>query len=222
MAEKFAKYWLTKSDSKAKIISCVAGSITVTVKKLPLKNTSLGLMMHYWCGRGEPMTLSEIGVKERVISLVQEPNQLGKKGGHSVYKDFITQILKQNVTSFKNSYTFRSVWDGVVDIEVINDPLWAIGSATLSGKFFGRTINENGKYYLKGRIDYEFYDEFSDPYDILNFTQEKWDPNGNPFDIIDKWSIEIKESITKEEAFLYRALVRRSKPKPTKSSNNHE
>lgn len=58
MAEKFAKYWLTKSDSKAKIISCIAGSITVAVKKLPLKNTLLGLMMHYWCGRGEPMTLS--------------------------------------------------------------------------------------------------------------------------------------------------------------------
>lgn len=156
--------------------------------------TSFDMMNHYWAGKGNSVTLQQLGLFEKVKSLVKTPNQLGKQNNHSVQGDFIQQIIKNNRKSFRNTYSFRQN----VGMLAINDPLWAIGGAIIEGQFSGNAVSENGKFYLKGEISYKFYDKFTDPYDTFNLIPGEWNPDGDSYDINGKWiepvSVEINQT----------------------------
>ncbi|MBP4134426.1 hypothetical protein [Gallibacterium anatis] len=156
--------------------------------------TSFDMMKHYWSGKGNAVTLQQLGLFEKVKSLVKTPNQLGKQNGHSVQGDFIQQIIKNNRKSFRNTYSFRQN----VGALAINNPLWAIGGAIIEGQFSGNAVSENGKFYLKGEISYKFYDKFTDPYDTFNLIPGEWNPDGDSYDINGKWtepvSVEISQT----------------------------
>lgn len=156
--------------------------------------TSFDMMNHYWSGKGNSVTLQQLGLFEKVKSLVKTPNQLGKQNNHSVQGDFIQQIIKNNRKSFRNTYSFRQN----VGALAINNPLWAIGGAIIEGQFSGNAVSENGKFYLKGEISYKFYDKFTDPYDTFNLIPGEWNPDGDSYDINGKWiepvSVEISQT----------------------------
>ncbi|MCT8342792.1 MULTISPECIES: hypothetical protein [Photorhabdus] len=47
--------------------------------------------------------------------------------------------------------------------------------------------NIGDKYNISGVINYRFYDEFTDPYDMKDLIGKEWNPNGTPFDITGEW-----------------------------------
>lgn len=119
-------------------------------------------------------------------------NALGKINGHSLQGDFIEQIL-QGRKSFKNAYPLQPWWS------YTDHPAWAIGGATISGRFDGGVVAQGNDYFLKGKIHYELYDYFVDPYDTPNIIP--WDINlgGEPFNIKGDWIEYINHPITLEQ-----------------------
>lgn len=154
--------------------------------------SSLDLYDHYRNGSGRSLTLSEVGVKDKIQQLVKTANTLGKRNGHSLQGDFIEQIL-QGKKSFQNTYPLTPWW------QFSNDPLWAMGGVTISGTFSGGVIQENEQYYLNGNIAYQLYDRFTDPYDTPNLIAGEWNPDGEAFTINGAWQERVKIPITQEQ-----------------------
>lgn len=162
-------------------------------RKAPV--SSFDMMKHYWNGGGSTVTLSALGIRDKIIALVKTPNQLGKQNNRSVHGDFIQQIIQTNRKHFRNTYDFRHQV-GALDI---NNPLWAIGGATIEGEFLGGVINIADKFYLKGEIHYKFYDKFTDPYDIFNLIPGEWNPDGDSYDIQGDWKETIFVEISQKD-----------------------
>ena len=52
-------------------------------------------------------------------------------------------------------------------------------------------------------MNYDFYDRFTDPRDLLNLPGEDYNPPGStPFDIIDVWSTRLKAVIQKKDVLI--------------------
>ena len=151
-------------------------SSTVKIKE----KTSGYLFLLYRNGTGTNRTLRELGLLEKIKNAVDNnPKLTGKRAG-TVTERFIKQIVERKDTEFRNSYNFLS-------------EKFAIGSATVEGKFNGDIYNnEDGSTHIEGIITYSFEDVFTDPYDIFNLIPGEWNPDGKSYKITDTWQKEIK------------------------------
>ncbi|MEX0447788.1 hypothetical protein [Xenorhabdus sp. SGI246] len=157
--------------------------------------SSFDLLTHYFGNSGRALTLHDIGVHERVRELIKKPDAFKglfeSKDGTSVQSRFISQIQNGNRISFENTYDFRTPSSS------FNDPLWAIGGATVSGRLHVVSAVSYGQtYQLSAIITYKLYDRFSDPVDLLNVFPGEWDP-GTPFDITGQWTENVNFSVSK-------------------------
>jgi RHS repeat-associated protein len=88
--------------------------------------------------------------------------------------------------AYKLSVKFSNSYDFTLD-------KFFIGSATISGEFDGTlNINSGGGFSYSGKTEFEFYDKFTDPYDIFDTFQGEWNPDGTPYEITDQWTAKSK------------------------------
>lgn len=139
---------------------------------------NLLMFAHYLAGGGKALNLSNLGIKQIMMDKVTENNAFGLIG--SIQNRFIeNQIIADKQYFFERPYA------------VGKETIWALGTATISGTFTGSvTITTEGKYHVKGIINYSFFDKFEDPYDTFNWLPGTID-NGFPFEIKDQWSTPI-------------------------------
>ena len=146
------------------------------------EKTSGYLYLLYRNGKGEDKTLSQLGLLRKIKDAVKNNQEITKEkeGGGSIQERFINQMKAGDGTSFLNSYDFTKV-------------KFALGKATVGGTFDG-TIhrNDNGTTHFDGTITYQFYDKFTDPYDLLNKIPPDWNPDGKPYAITGQWTVRIK------------------------------
>lgn len=164
--------------------------------------TSLDMMRHYWSNTGEALDLSDLGLNDIVASLVRQNGELGKPDNQSVHSDFQQQIANGERLHFKQDYDF-----GVYNPY---NALWAIGGATISGAFefdHFSTGEEPGTYYAIGTIKYNFYDRFSDAYDLFNVIEMDVDIFGTPYDITGKWSEKVQIIMNQEQYLKLKKLI---------------
>ncbi|MFK7001513.1 hypothetical protein V3470_10430 [Flavobacterium oreochromis] len=143
---------------------------------------------HYNNANGEPVNLNDIGLRDDVknsdtyLQMMTNVNDQIEQYVH----DYIAQNGPTDgpvgfVWDFNNSYDFT-----------LNEDLFAIGSATFEGHFYGEfSIDDKGHINVSGILDLDFHDTFEDPWDLINMFPGSWDPTGTPFDIDDHWQQEI-------------------------------
>ncbi|PHM46298.1 hypothetical protein Xmau_00708 [Xenorhabdus mauleonii] len=154
--------------------------------------SSIGLFNHYRGNSGTGITLGRIGVQDKISNLVKTPGAFKKESGSSIHSRFISQIKNGERVDFKNHYAIGS------ESRHMNDPLWAIGGATISGELTDIKVQPNGSgYNLSGVINYNLYDNFTDPYDMKDIIGREWNPNGTPFDITGKWKEPVNFDVEK-------------------------
>ncbi|MDE9553580.1 hypothetical protein [Xenorhabdus bovienii] len=165
----------------------VLNSIFSEVLEKDTSMSSIGLWNHYKTDTGQEITLSQIGVHDKVLNLIQTPGAFKRPGNTSIQSRFISQIQNGERISFKNAYDFGT------ESRSILDPLWAIGGAVVSGKLTDIEVTPRGDYYnLSGVVNYSLYDKYGDPIDIFNWFEKDWDPFGTPFEIKGEW----KQTVT--------------------------
>ncbi|MCG3471636.1 hypothetical protein L7750_14895 [Xenorhabdus bovienii] len=178
-----------------KIISAKKYVQVIIEKSINVDNEMSGIDMyfHYTDESGKALTLSEIGVHNKVRNLMHKSGAFNKPEG-SIQSRFISQIQQGERIDFENNYDFA-----VESKTPFFDPLWAIGGATVRGKLADvKAENVGDKYRVSGVIVYELYDNFTDPYDIKNVTGKEWNPNGTPYDITGKWSESVNFDVNKD------------------------
>ena len=145
------------------------------------EKTSGYLYLLYRNGKGEDKTLSQLGLLRKIKDAVKNNQEITKeKGDGSIQDRFINQMKAGDGTSFLNSYDFTKV-------------KFALGKATVGGTFDGIIHrNDNGTTHFDGTITYQFYDKFTDPYDLLNKIPPDWNPGGKPYTITGQWTVRIK------------------------------
>ncbi|AXG41487.1 hypothetical protein GPY51_16610 [Photorhabdus laumondii subsp. laumondii] len=154
--------------------------------------SSIGLFNHYRRDSGQEITLSKIGVQNKISNLIKTPGAFKRTDGTSIQSRFISQIQNGDRTHFNNAYDFGT------ESRHFNDPLWAIGGAKVSGKLTDVKVETRGnKYNLSGVIHYKLYDKFTDPYDTFNLVKRDLNPNGTPFDITGAWKEPVNFNIDK-------------------------
>ena len=145
------------------------------------EKTSGYLYLLYRNGKGEDKTLSQLGLLRKIKDAVKNNQEITKeKGDGSIQDRFINQMKAGDGTSFLNSYDFTKV-------------KFALGKATVGGTFDGIIHrNDNGTTHFDGTITYQFYDKFTDPYDLFNAIPPDWNPDGKPYTITGQWTVRIK------------------------------
>ncbi|WP_446471513.1 hypothetical protein [Xenorhabdus stockiae] len=154
--------------------------------------SSIGLLDHYRKDSGEEISISRIGVEGRIRTLMNKEGAFKRPAGTSIHSRFLSQIKNGERVSFSNSYDFGT------ESAHPNDPLWAIGSATVSGKLADIEVTQKGNgYNLYGVVNYKLRDRFTDPIDIFNWFEKDWDPFGTPFEIKGEWNQPVTIDIDK-------------------------
>ncbi|AOM42423.1 hypothetical protein [Xenorhabdus hominickii] len=152
------------------------------VKQAENNMSSFGMLGHFFGKSGRELTLSEIGVHDRIRGLMQKPGAFGRPEG-SIQSRFISQIQSGERIDFENNYNF-----GLEKNVPIYDPLWGIGGAKISGSLTNVSAEKVGDgYNVSGTINYKLYDKFTDPYDTFNWGKEDINVGGEPFDITGEW-----------------------------------
>lgn len=136
----------------------------------------------YTAGGGRPVSLSEMGLDQKVKDLVTKEGAFGKSG--SIQGRFIDQIASNpQENTFENAYEFG------------DEIVWAMGGGRLEGEFNGDVIdNGDGTVTIKGTIKYDYSDRFEDPYDTFDRVDGSWDPFGTPYDVRESWTVEVNET----------------------------
>ncbi|PHM46921.1 hypothetical protein [Xenorhabdus miraniensis] len=89
--------------------------------------SSIGLMNHYRSHTGQPVTLSQVGVQEKISNLIQKPGAFNRLDNTSVQSRFISQVQNGERIHFINSYDLRN------ETGKVNDPLWTMRGALVGG-----------------------------------------------------------------------------------------
>ncbi|MBO7485926.1 MAG: RHS repeat-associated core domain-containing protein [Spirochaetaceae bacterium] len=140
--------------------------------------SSMDMYYMYRSGQGRDVTLSELGLLDTIQKAV-ESGRRNTVDKIPIQQRFFNQMKKGDGSKFENSYQF--VWDK-----------FAIGNAKVSGVFNGTyKDNGNGTFHFKGSITYTFEDVFTDPYDLKDIIPGNWNPDGEPYKITDKWTVNI-------------------------------
>ncbi|TSB21709.1 DUF4150 domain-containing protein [Psychrobacter sp. YGAH215] len=145
---------------------------------------------HYLYGRGQPLTLENLGSAQLLKDSVL------KEGAYKRESSVQDRFIKQLAGKFKTGdtdYTFSNAYNVGEEIDV-----WAYGSSVISGKFNG-TIEKNsaGDTRISGKIDYKYTDDFKDPYDTFDNFSGNWDPNGTPYKVTGSWTNYVNKTIKK-------------------------
>ena len=161
-------------------------------KNLDRLATNSEMFDHYRFGKGEALTLDNLGATETLNKVILRRGAFDREG--SIQSRFGVQIAEKydngdSDYSFDNGYNFGA--EGLP---------WAFGSGDLSGIFNGN-INKlsNGSFHLQGQVTYKFSDIFQDPYDTWDWVEGSWDPNGTPYKITGMIKNNINTVITPEE-----------------------
>ncbi|EQC01765.1 hypothetical protein [Photorhabdus temperata] len=155
--------------------------------------SSFGMLQHFFGKSGRELTLSEIGVHDKVRGLMQKPGAFGRPEG-SIQSRFVSQIQSGERVDFENRYNF-----GLEKKVPIYDPLWGIGGATVSGSLTNVSVEKVGDVYnVSGTINYKLYDKFTDPYDTFNWVKEDINVGGKPFDITGEWKENVSFPVSRQ------------------------
>ncbi|AOT07698.1 RHS repeat domain-containing protein [Pseudoalteromonas luteoviolacea] len=148
--------------------------------------------LDHFRNRGDDVTLRQIGH----LSTIQGTSEyVGLAGRFSKQIYAKAYNLAQNSApgTYNLNVSFKNSYDFTLD-------KFFIGSATISGEFLGiLDVTMDGRFSYSGVTDFQFFDEFTDPYDLIDndifgLAPPIWNPNGEPYDITDSWSKKYKGS----------------------------
>lgn len=106
---------------------------------------------HYYFGSGVPVDLGEAGIFEKILSYYFYT--LGKYD--AVNAQIIEAARREKSGYFE--YEFR----GAPSFKPL---IFAIGGATVSGKFSGTVTHDDAMMFISGDVAYRFYDQFTDAF----------------------------------------------------------
>ncbi|OKO99389.1 hypothetical protein [Xenorhabdus eapokensis] len=154
--------------------------------------SAIGLLKHYRSHTGQPVTLSQVGVQDKISNLAQKPGSFNRSDNTSIHSHFISQIQNGERIHFSNPYDLRN------ETGRVSDPLWAMRGSLFSGHLSDIKAQPNGnKYNLSGVVDYNFYNKFEDPLNIFDWFGKDWNPDGTPFEINGKWKQPVNFDVDK-------------------------
>ncbi|WP_196765629.1 RHS repeat-associated core domain-containing protein, partial [Pseudoalteromonas luteoviolacea] len=148
--------------------------------------------LDHFRNRGDDVTLRQIGH----LSTIQGTSEyVGLAGRFSKQIYAKAYNLAQNSApgTYNLNVSFKNSYDFTLD-------KFFIGSATISGEFSGiLDVTMDGRFSYSGVTDFQFFDEFTDPYDLIDndifgLAPPIWNPDGEPYDITDSWSKKYKGS----------------------------
>ncbi len=114
---------------------------------------SMEMFAHYRLGKGENLTLDNLGASKLVSNAIIKDGAFGKHG--SIQSRFTRDIAKKFLKG-NNDYSFLNGYDVGSEIGI-----WAFGSGDIGGKFVGSiTQLKSGDISVIGTIDYRFSDIF--------------------------------------------------------------
>ncbi|MDC9591295.1 hypothetical protein PSI23_18880 [Xenorhabdus sp. XENO-10] len=199
--KQIIKTYVTKGKKQAAIR--YAGSLGMLAKQSSdyLRNihkatetdnsmSTISLFNHYVKNTGEPLTTHQVGIHDRIRSLMQKPSAFKRPSG-SIQSRFISQIQNGERINFRNAYDFG------IESRNVNDALWSVGGAVVSGNLDNVRIEPRGNNYnISGEINYHLYDKYSDTVDIFNWFEAPIDPF-KPFEITGEWKEPVNFDIDK-------------------------
>ncbi len=113
-----------------------------------------------------------------------------------VYPRIERLIFEKVQKEREGNYPFR--WEDSYSFHLTE---YSVGGATVTVNATINVKNMGYYYQIKGKLDYDFYDKFTDPHDLLNITDSESDwPGATPFDITDHWSTYLEAVIVNESA----------------------
>jgi RHS repeat-associated protein len=179
---------------------------TVGVDSTGLAWSNYDFLYHFYFGGGS-VILDQIGLLGAVKNSANNPPSGGAyRFGNQVQQTAQSygQYNGSFHDDFNNSYSF-------------SDVSYSIGSATLSGDYFGTLttypVGDNGGYsgYYDGNAYFNFYDNFTDPLSIIellygsstspsapSWLKDATNLGGVPFTITGSWSQEFSGSVGNE------------------------
>ena len=149
---------------------------------------------HYYFGKGQPVTLDEIGHLQDIIDCARTHNQTAAGGG-TIFNRVADQLLEAArqkgegsfLDYFQNGYEFR-------------DFVWSLGGATVTASFFVNVVEKGDFLIVTAEIEYTFTDMFTNPLDLPEGKSEYkgWDlPFSMPYPVIGTWSTHLEAAIRK-------------------------
>jgi hypothetical protein len=169
---------------------------------------------HYKDFSGDDITLRETGYLKDVVEYFDK--ELG------VYDRVNSQIIDEAIISGEGNfiYEFNNTYDlgkllpdfitpnQLADLD--NGVLFSFGESTISGTFIGDARREEEFLVINGYITYDFYDEFADPYQLvesfdkvpfidrdeaIDIIETYTDTDGKPYKITDRWQTKFNATI---------------------------
>jgi len=140
----------------------------------------------YYHTNGKPVKLHEMGILKQIIG----------KAKWNVYPKVERLIFEKVQRKGAGKYPFR--WN---DSYRFHTREFAIGGATVTLNATLEVEDMGYTWKIKGILDYDFYDKFTDIFDLINVVEEDYNPPGStPFDITDEWSTSLEAVILKSNA----------------------
>lgn len=151
------------------------------------------LFDYYKNGKGETVSLHEIGHLQNIINCA---TTLSQKGGGTLFERVSWDICRKArqakggsfLYSFRNSYEFEPY-------------VFEIGGATVGGNSEVHVIEKEGYLIISANIYYNFSDLFNNPYDYFDKFPIPYDPkNKYPFMITEDWKMSLEAIIKKDSS----------------------
>lgn len=170
--------------------------ITSSIKDAGSKWTEKDFTDHFYSGNGQTVTLSQTGYLGEIIEKAREVMF------HRV-EDQVADKMRE-IKSGKLIYTTESSYSRLGEV------FWVFGGGTIRTKTEGIVTKDGDILLLQATVDYEYYDEFTDPGNIRQYTPfvgssdpkkaYDWyvnltDAGGTYFVITDRWKTRLTGSI---------------------------
>lgn len=160
----------------------------VSVHPLEKKWSNANFIMHFYKGNGRAVNLDETGLLTSVAGHVDQ----------TVYPKVREQIIKTALATREGRFT--DYFENWYDFKAVS---YSLGRSTLKGNISGDVRLKNGIYIITVRIEYLYFDQFTDPFSIrqnlrgTSYRKNKEgysDIGGVAYDIVGRWIKE--ETIT--------------------------
>lgn len=193
--------------------------LITTINDNPKKWTNHDFWEHYTARSGRAVTLQEIGYLGYVIDRFANAMIAtdGTETGYGAVERQIIEAAKKVGSgkvpySFKRPYTFGHYWQIIPD-ELNDTGYYSFGESTVKGNFDGSARKEGEFLVINGVMNYEFSDEFKDPYQKIERTKilygvtreeaerivgDAADEDGEPYDIKGSWRTKFNATVRAE------------------------